>query len=335
MVCRKSCPNVPTEITCRICRTTNRSRDTGLRTCEDVRHLGEYVVYYCEACGNGFTLPDIPTDHYELLPDVPDSALSSGERVLLRWFTERRVGKVTSMVSGENATILDIGGGACAFANALAGRGHRVTVIEPNQKNSRFADTTRGVRFIATMFSPEQISNGDLQPNSYDLITMWHSLEHTPNPSEVVKAAYTLLKPGGVLLISVPNFGSLLAAFGGNFWTYLDVPHHLCHFTPSGLRLTLERAGFAMWRSYRFSIEYDPFGWHQTLLNVITRSHNFFYNSRKKQRVDTSYLRFPRWTRLITALGPVLLPVAGLLCLVSLAFRSPACVEFAVRKEVA
>ena len=334
MVCRKSCPNVLTEITCRICHTPNRSRETGLRTCEDIRHLGEYAVYYCEACGNGFTSPDIPPDHYELLPDVPDSSLSSGESILLRWFTERRVSKVESMVSGKNVMILDIGGGACAFANALARRGHAVTVIEPNQKNSRFADTARGVRFVAKMFSPEEISNGDLQPNSYDLITMWHSLEHTPDPLDVIKTAHVLLKPGGLLLISVPNFSSMLAEFGGNFWTYLDVPHHLCHFTPRGLRLILEQAGFTLQRSFRFSIEYDPFGWYQTLLNVISRSHNFFYNSRKKQRVDMAYVRFPRWAKVVTALGPLMLPLVGLFCLLTFTLSSPACVELSFRKEV-
>jgi 2-polyprenyl-3-methyl-5-hydroxy-6-metoxy-1,4-benzoquinol methylase len=333
MVQSKISRNVSTQLTCRICYTSNRSHFTGLRTCEDIRHLGNYEVFYCEACGNGFTTPDIPPDHYELLPDASDDRISSSANTLLRWFVNRRIQKLLDLLDIPKASLLDIGGGACAFANGVARRGHRVTVIEPNEKNAKFADVSHGVTFISEMFSEDLIKRGVLQPNSYDAVTMWHSLEHTSDPQEVLRTIHAILKPNGVLLISVPNLASLLARFGGNYWTYLDVPHHLCHFTQRGLKRLIKVNGLSLCRSYRFSIEYDPFGWYQTLLNVISRSHNYFYNSRKKRRADESYLRYPRWTKFITAIGPVLLPIVCVMSLVTLTANSPACVEIAVRKE--
>jgi len=324
---------MPIPTTCRICHSSNRAHDTGLRTCQDIRSLGDYAVYYCEACFNGFTVPDILPTHYELAPDAPAESLSSAADTLLQWFIQRRINKLAPFLHIPAVTLLDIGSGACAFANAFAQRGHFVTALEPNEKNMKFADTGRGVKFVSEMFSEELIKRGILRPSSFDVVTMWHSLEHTSDPEAVLRAIHLLLKPVGILLISVPNFGGALAEFGGNLWTYLDVPHHLCHFTPQGLTLLTERTGFSPCRSYRFSIEYDPFGWYQTLLNVIGRSHNYFYNSRKKLRQDESYLRYPRWTKLVTALGPLLLPVVVTISLVTALINSPACIELVVRKE--
>ena len=230
-------------------------------------------------------------------------------------------------------SLLDIGGGACAFANTMAHRKHSVTVIEPNEKNRKYANISHGVNFLSEMFSDDLIQRGILKSNSFDVVTMWHSLEHTDDPQAVLKAIHAILKSDGILFVSVPNINGLLAKTGGNYWTYLDVPHHLCHFTPRGLKQLLINSGFIIQRSYRFSIEYDPFGWYQTLLNVVGRSHNYFYNSRKKNRSDQTYIRYPRWTKFVTACGLLFLPIVGIMSLLTLLLNTPACVEIAARKE--
>lgn len=322
-----------TNLTCRICKTLGRMRDTGLRTCEDQRHLGEYAVYFCEACWNGFTTPDIADETGELLPDTPAEDLSNSARLLLRWFVDRRVKKLESVLPVHEARILDIGGGACAFANALALRGHRVTAIEPNTRNRKFADTASNVSFLAERFSPELVRRNLLERHSFDAVTLWHSLEHLANPAEVLRTIHEILKPRGVMLVSVPSFDSLLANIGGRYWTYLDVPHHVSYFTQQGLQRLVRDAGFSVVCRFRFSVEYDSFGWYQTLLNLMTRSHNYLYNRKKKGRRDESYLRYPRWTKLMTMLSPFLLPIVGLLSVVSVILKRPACIEVAARRE--
>src|SRR5262249_10556053 len=84
----------------------------------------------------------------------------------------------------------------------------------------------------------------ELQPQSFDIITMWQSLEHVHAPLEVLREAYRLLAPGGRLVVAVPNIESLPFRWFGNAWYGLDLPRHLRRFAPCTVRLMLERAGF-------------------------------------------------------------------------------------------
>src|SRR5205823_10757107 len=79
---------------------------------------------------------------------------------------------------------------------------------------------------------------------SFDVITMWHSLEHVHHPMKILREAHRLLVPGGRLLVAVPNIDSLPFRWFGSAWYGLDLPRHLTHFAPWTLHLMLERAGF-------------------------------------------------------------------------------------------
>ena len=230
------------------------------------------------------------------------------------------------MPDPRGARLLDVGAGACVFANAAAAAGFRVTALEPNPNNAPAA--AGGVRFVSRLLSPQLLDDATLHEAEFDLITSWHSLEHVPDPRAALELIRRLLKPGGHLLVSVPNSASLQARLGGNRWAYLDMPHHLSHFTPPGLRRLLAAAGFAVERSYNFSAEYEFFGFHQTLLNRVSRSHNFFYNRAKKGRIARAALRHPRWTTAVNAVGFLLLPASALGALLGVALQQPSCVEF-------
>lgn len=84
----------------------------------------------------------------------------------------------------------------------------------------------------------------DLRPASFDVVTMWHSLEHVHDPMETLREARRLLVPGGRLIIAVPNIDSLPFRWFGSSWYGLDLPRHLTHFAPGTLHLMLERSGF-------------------------------------------------------------------------------------------
>jgi len=84
----------------------------------------------------------------------------------------------------------------------------------------------------------------DLQPESFDMITMWQSLEHVHDPLEVLGAARDLLAPGGKILVACPNIESLPFRWFGSTWNALDLPRHLLHFSPTTLQAMLVRAGF-------------------------------------------------------------------------------------------
>lgn len=78
----------------------------------------------------------------------------------------------------------------------------------------------------------------------FDLVTLWHVLEHLPDPVAALERARALLRPGGRLMLAVPNWQSALRPRVGSAWWALEVPRHLWHFEPDTLQAVLERAGF-------------------------------------------------------------------------------------------
>jgi len=79
---------------------------------------------------------------------------------------------------------------------------------------------------------------------SFDLVVMSHVLEHVADPGATLSAAHRLLRPGGTLIVAVPNFASWQRRVFGSRWAHLDAPRHLHHFTPCALGLVARRAGF-------------------------------------------------------------------------------------------
>jgi SAM-dependent methyltransferase len=102
-----------------------------------------------------------------------------------------------------------------------------------------------------------------------DLIVMFHVLEHMADPQRVLRDAAARLGPGGTLVLGVPNIGSWQARFAGRHWLHLDVPRHLCHFTPDALERALGAAGFRLARIDFRSLEHDPLGWVQAGLSRV------------------------------------------------------------------
>ena len=81
------------------------------------------------------------------------------------------------------------------------------------------------------------------QGRAFEAITMYHSLEHMPDPRRTLESVAKLLTPGGELLIVVPNFNSFERKMYGSRWPWLDVPIHLYHFGPASLARLVEQAG--------------------------------------------------------------------------------------------
>lgn len=308
---------------CLICKSKSSVVNSGLKTTEDNFRLGKFVLFYCNDCKLGFTQPIPNTSYYELHPD--NQTQNHLIRLFLSVLTDFRVKRIKKLIKKplNKCTVLDVGAGACAFANKLAKYQARVTVIEPNEKNIIFAD--KRIKFISSFFDKNIFSGTDIKEKSFDVITMWHSLEHLPAPKDAMKLISKLLKPGGIVLISVPNIVSLQARIGGNHWVYLDIPHHHFHFSLNGLDRIF--SSFSRIKNYTFSIEYDPFGWQQTLLNLFSASHNYYYNKTKRGNMDQSYLKYPHFTRIVTRFQYLLLPITSIFTLVSYLFNSPSCIE--------
>lgn len=117
-----------------------------------------------------------------------------------------------------------------------------------------------------------------LPAESFDAVTLWHVLEHVATPASLLEAIWRVLRPGGALLVSVPNFDSPEARATGPGWFHLDVPRHLVHFTPETLDMTLRAAGFEPLETRWFAPEFDAFSFVQSALNRMGLRQNALYD---------------------------------------------------------
>jgi SAM-dependent methyltransferase len=137
--------------------------------------------------------------------------------------------------------LLDFGCGGGSFLERMHRQGWRVLGIDTSAET---VDTIR--RDLKLPALAGTLPHPDLRPGEFDVITMWHSLEHVHAPLAVLREAHRLLAPGGKLLVAVPNIDSLPFRWFGSAWFGLDLPRHLTHFTPGTLQLMMERAGFVV-----------------------------------------------------------------------------------------
>jgi 2-polyprenyl-3-methyl-5-hydroxy-6-metoxy-1,4-benzoquinol methylase len=138
--------------------------------------------------------------------------------------------------------LLDFGCGGGKFLRRMHALGWTVTGIDFSASAVSALRESGINALVGTLPHPE------LLPQSFDVVTMRHSLEHVPDPPAVLRAARELLAPGGRLVIQVPNFASWEVDYFGDASPRLDLPRHLMHFTPSTLGAMLERAGFSVIR---------------------------------------------------------------------------------------
>ena len=134
--------------------------------------------------------------------------------------------------SPNKGKLLDIGAGTGDFLLTAKEKGWITIGIEPSEKAKAIA-VKKGVEFSS--------STEELESHTFDVITMWHVLEHVPNLENQIKELKRLVKPNGTIIIAVPNFKSFDAKYYGKFWAAYDVPIHFWHFSKTAIKLLFEK----------------------------------------------------------------------------------------------
>ena len=132
----------------------------------------------------------------------------------------------------NKGSILDIGAGTGEFLSVARQDGWKTIGVEPSDKAKAIAKN-KGVSFV------EQTS--ELESHSFDVISMWHVLEHVPDLNQQIQELKRLLKPNGTLIIAVPNFKSFDAKHYGKFWAAYDVPIHFWHFSKTAIKKLFQK----------------------------------------------------------------------------------------------
>jgi 2-polyprenyl-3-methyl-5-hydroxy-6-metoxy-1,4-benzoquinol methylase len=132
----------------------------------------------------------------------------------------------------DKGRILDIGAGTGDFLSVAKNNGWQTIGVEPSDRAKAIAKN-KGVSFVE--------GTTELENHSFDVISMWHVLEHVPDLDKQIKELKRLLKPTGTLIIAVPNFKSFDAKHYGKFWAAFDVPIHFWHFSKTAIKLLFEK----------------------------------------------------------------------------------------------
>ncbi|MBI3698159.1 MAG: class I SAM-dependent methyltransferase [Acidobacteria bacterium] len=155
----------------------------------------------------------------------------------------------------ERGPVLDVGCGGGSFLAALARRGVRVVGLDSSTRAAGVAWRYNRVPVVCA-----SLENAPFPPESFEAVTLFHVLEHLPEPDQYVGAARRLLAPGGRLYVQVPNAASWQFLLLGARWSGIDVPRHLVHFRAADLVGLLEAFRFQVLRQKLFSLRDNPAG---------------------------------------------------------------------------
>jgi SAM-dependent methyltransferase len=276
----------------RRCNACDGALTMKLANVRDPQSLETFDILRCKSCGLGHTSP-IPKDlgaYYG--PDYYGKRHGFTDKVCLA----RRMRIVGPPRDGGR--LLDLGCGDGNFLLAARAAGWRVTGVDIGGAlaNAR----ANGLDAFETA-EEAGLANGP-----FDAITMWHTLEHFPDPSATLATVHSLVTRAGVFVCAVPDAGGLQASLFGGTWFHLDVPRHLYHFDQDALRRLLTRKGFAIERWHHQEVENDVFGWMQSALNSLMPAPNVLFQSLTGKRTHGGAAQ----KALSFALGAALAPVS-------------------------
>ena len=219
-----------------------------------------FSVIECRNCGMA-RLDPRPSDLAAHYP--PLYWFSGGPANIYRRLVLRHHIRFVRQALGTGARVLDAGSGGGLLAAQLRRHGVQAFALDIAPVAAKLAARAGAASVTADFAHPP------FADTSFDVIAMFHVLEHVPDPRCHLRTAHRLLAPNGCLVIAVPNFDGLQRRIFGARWNGLDIPRHLHHFRGRDLRALLEQTGFQVTRTRHFSWRDSPAGLATTLAPAL------------------------------------------------------------------
>jgi SAM-dependent methyltransferase len=280
-----------------------------------------YPLSRCVACGTAVTGGDPPeSKHYETGVYAPrPPRLGAVVRALQRVTVGQPVRELRHAGLAPGGRVLDVGAGRGRLVAELARRGYDASGIEPSARSAGLA-ATAGLPVAAEAIE-------DHSDEGLDAAVLWHVAEHLDDPAAALERVAGWLRPGGLVLVAVPNIDSLQARIGGPGWLHLDAPRHRLHLTPPGLEALLHRAGLTPVRWSHAVWEHNPAGMWMALLARAGMTPGLPFHLLKRNARAT-----PRDLALL-ALGVPLAPMAVALEAVAAASKRGGTIAVVARRS--
>lgn len=254
-----------------ICPYCHQPADEYFRTTDRNRRVSTvvFVYYRCAACGLIFLSPIPPdlgryyrADYYHVpgtLDELVRAAASERYKVdILRQFAKQ-------------GRLLEIGPSYGAFAYLAKQAGFAVEAIERDAECCRFLEQVVGVR--ATQSDDVTAAIQHIQPEPFDIIALWHVIEHLTDPWRTLEAVAGSIKDGGLLVLATPNPQALQFHMLRRFWAHIDAPRHIELIPASLLARRMQDLGFQqvfLTTSDEGTVRNNKFGWHGSLMAMAS-----------------------------------------------------------------
>jgi len=241
---------------------------------QDYKTSRTFSILRCNKCNLAFTSPVLIKkdlkEYYHGYRDYANRRFWSPIEKLIYFWHKKRVKHIKKLV--DRGKILDVGCGRALELEMLKKDGWSTYATEFS-KELRKNLLKKGVQpFFCEIWQLRK------KNNFFDVITLWHSLEHISDPEKVIKTSNRLLRKNGYLIIEVPNLGSFERKLFGQFWFHLDVPRHLYHFPKESLFKKLKENHFKIVAEKHVAPEYDFFSfWQGSLNKIFSRYPNLIY----------------------------------------------------------
>jgi len=233
-----------------------------------------FKIDSCNTCGFRFTNPrpeaaDL-NQYYQSNEYISHSDKKEGLMASVYQFVRKyTLRQKKNLITGYHKTgeLLDIGCASGQFINYMEKGNWKVKGIEPDEKTRNYAIAEFGLQ----VFPENYLSQ--IPAGSFDVITMWHVLEHVSELNQRMEQLKWLVKPQGIIIIAVPNCNSYDARKYSTFWAGYDLPRHLYHFTKSDISFLAKKHGF-------------------TIVNTLPMKFDAFYVSLLSEKYKNGKIRW-------------------------------------------
>ncbi|WP_026260649.1 class I SAM-dependent methyltransferase [Spirosoma luteum] len=212
-------------------------------TCRDYLVSNEkFIIQECISCGFRLTNPrpdDKSIGNYYKSENYVSHNDESGGFInviyrTVRSYTLSSKTRLIKKINGGEGKLLDVGCGTGSFLEACKSSGWQIAGVETDSTVKALAQEKLKIQVHQDL---SEIPNKE----SFNVITLWHVLEHIPNLNDAVRRLSMMLAPNGTLIIAVPNSNSYDANYFKEYWAAYDVPRHLYHFTPSTIEKLINK----------------------------------------------------------------------------------------------
>jgi 2-polyprenyl-3-methyl-5-hydroxy-6-metoxy-1,4-benzoquinol methylase len=214
-----------------------------------------FTLDSCSACGCLFMNPMPASD--EIARFYPNqywwnsarpSVLKKVESVYRKFALRDHVRFITR-AAASGGSLLDIGCGSGTLLGLLKERGFRVMGLDLSAEAAKIAEIQHGVQVVV-----DSLAEAGFAAESFDIVTLFHVLEHVSNPRDMLANVWRILRPEGVIVLQVPNIDSWQFRAFRSKWYGLDIPRHIIDYSKRSMLKLLDGSGFMVTRVKHFNL---------------------------------------------------------------------------------